>query len=269
MRKEQERLLREYAERERLARERLAREIAEREQRERQRLAKEFAEREKEREEQERQWRERAETAQREREALARQLADREQRDRERRESEAAERDRLALLSKPDAQVAPDAAKPHEEPDVSRELQKELQRVGCYSGPIDGQWGPKSEAALRSFLRIIGDANTAPRPEPGTLAAVAARKDRACPVTASRPPPASAPSPKGKSAPVNNNAVSSRLGELRPRCFRRGDMSACRELCAFFGPKSPPCFRLRGGRPGFGAGYGRGPGGRFNRPTNP
>jgi hypothetical protein len=271
MRKQQERLLGEYAERERLARERLAREIAEREQRERHRLAKEFAEREKEREEQERQWRERAETAQREREALARQLAEREQRDRERRDREAAEaeRARLALLSKPDAPIAPDAAKPREEPAVSRELQKELQRVGCYSGPIDGQWGPQSEAALRSFLRITGDAKTAPRPEPGTLAAVAARKDRACPMTASRPPPASAPSPKQKSAPAGDDAIRSRLGALRPRCFRRGDMSACRELCTFFGPQAGACARLRGGRPGFGGGYGRGPGGRFNRPTNP
>ena len=262
MRKEQERLLREYAERERLARERLAREIAEREQRERQRLAKEFAEREKEREEQERQWRERAEKAQREREALARQLAEREQRDRERQESEAAERARLALLSKPDAPVAPvapDTAKPREEPDISRELQKELQRVGCYTGPIDGQWGPKSEAALRSFLRITGDAKTVPRPEPGTLAAVAARKDRACPVTASRPPPASAPSPRQNAAPPSDKSARPRVGQLRPRCFRQGDMSACRELCAYFGPQAGACARLRGGGAGLRRGYGLGP----------
>jgi len=260
MRKEQERVLREYAERERLARERLASEIAEREQGERQRLAKEFAEREKEREEQERQWRERAEKAQREREALARQLAERERRDREAAEAEQA---RLALLSKPDASVTPDAAKPREEPDVSRELQKELQRVGCYAGPIDGQWGPKSEAALRSFLRITGDAKTAPRPEPTALAAVAARKDRACPATASRPPPASPPSTKGRSAPAGDSSIRPRVGELRPRCFRRGDMSACRELCAYFGPQAGACARLRGGGTGLRRGYGLGSERRF------
>jgi hypothetical protein len=37
---------------------------------------------------------------------------------------------------------------PHE---MARQLQAELHRVGCYSGGIDGSWGPSSSDALRRF----------------------------------------------------------------------------------------------------------------------
>lgn len=34
---------------------------------------------------------------------------------------------------------------------LARDLQIELARVGCYAGPIDGLWGPRSRNALAAF----------------------------------------------------------------------------------------------------------------------
>ena len=38
-----------------------------------------------------------------------------------------------------------------------RGLQKELSRLGCYHGPLDGVWGLQSQQALSDFLKAHGD----------------------------------------------------------------------------------------------------------------
>lgn len=38
-------------------------------------------------------------------------------------------------------------------------VQRQLRRVGCYSGAIDGVWGPRSRAAARAFNRRTTGAN--------------------------------------------------------------------------------------------------------------
>jgi len=38
-------------------------------------------------------------------------------------------------------------------------IQRQLRRVGCYNGAIDGIWGPRSRAAARAFNRRTSGAN--------------------------------------------------------------------------------------------------------------
>ena len=50
-------------------------------------------------------------------------------------------------------------------PDTTiRDIQRELRRVGCYHGEIDGAWGPGSQRALAAFLERVNSAlpTTAP-----------------------------------------------------------------------------------------------------------
>lgn len=57
--------------------------------------------------------------------------------------------------SAPSLVVAPRlAAMPRERPrqELVAELQRELRRVGCYLGEIDGEWGPGSKRSMRAFM---------------------------------------------------------------------------------------------------------------------
>src|SRR6185437_1855301 len=42
------------------------------------------------------------------------------------------------------------AASPHSVADITN-VQQKLSDAGLYRGPMDGQWGPKSSAAMRSY----------------------------------------------------------------------------------------------------------------------
>ena len=220
---------RERAEKQRLAdlqragteNEGLARERAERERAERERLAR--------REERER-LRELTELARREREQLAHQLAERERLAKQAADKQAPEKTPgpVALLTKPEP---PAATKPDPET-LARELQKELQRVGCYSGGIDGDWGPKSQAALRDFYRITGGSTASTDPGAQALAAVTARTTNVCPQTAKRPAPASPAPSVNRSAPAD-------LTALRRRCGPQRDTAACQQLCRVAGGALP------------------------------
>lgn len=63
---------------------------------------------------------------------------------------------------------------------LAREIQRELNRVGCYRGDIDGQWGPQSRQAMGAFtvgmkLRIPFDA-----PDEMLLRVVKGQMQRVC-----------------------------------------------------------------------------------------
>ena len=51
-----------------------------------------------------------------------------------------------------------------------RHLQRELRRLGCYSGQIDGDWGPASRYAASQFTGAINAALPVDTPEPALLA---------------------------------------------------------------------------------------------------
>ena len=66
--------------------------------------------------------------------------------------------------------------------DITRSVQTELRRVGCYSGDADGDWGASSQRSLSQFNRNAGlklDVKTA---NADTLDAIKQKSSRVCPL---------------------------------------------------------------------------------------
>lgn len=61
-----------------------------------------------------------------------------------------------------------------------RDLQAELKRVGCYTGNIDGDWGPGSRYAASNFLRKVNATLPIRNPDYILLSLVRGHPDRAC-----------------------------------------------------------------------------------------
>lgn len=61
-------------------------------------------------------------------------------------------------------------------------LQKNLDRVGCEPGPIDGDWGNRSQRALEKFSRFAKLDLTTDTPSTTALAALENKTDRVCPL---------------------------------------------------------------------------------------
>lgn len=57
--------------------------------------------------------------------------------------------------------------------ELIRDLQTQLQRVGCYSGAVDGDWGPSSQRGLGAFAKVKGRTAAGGRPTEDILQAVA------------------------------------------------------------------------------------------------
>jgi hypothetical protein len=69
---------------------------------------------------------------------------------------------------------------------LSAKLQKELQRIGCYSGPLDGKWNDASDKALAKFAQVRGSRTRSLallEPNQASLDAVSAERSRVCPLT--------------------------------------------------------------------------------------
>jgi hypothetical protein len=69
--------------------------------------------------------------------------------------------------------------------ELARTLQTELRRVGCDPGSVDGQWGPKAQAALQQFARLAKVEVPGGEPSAAALEAVLRHKSRVCPLTCS------------------------------------------------------------------------------------
>ena len=80
--------------------------------------------------------------------------------------------------------VLPPAADPSEpDPDtVTRELQAELQRVGCDPGSVDGNWSQNSRQALEQFNRRAGMKLDTQDASVDALDAVKSQRGRICPL---------------------------------------------------------------------------------------
>ena len=66
--------------------------------------------------------------------------------------------------------------------DLAKETQKELQRVGCDPGEIDGKWGEKGKAALSRFVKYTKVAIAADQPSVEALDIISAQRVRICPL---------------------------------------------------------------------------------------
>jgi hypothetical protein len=63
---------------------------------------------------------------------------------------------------------------------LARELQRELRRVGCYEGDLNGMWTPATRKAAKAFTDRINAALPAEEPDPILLRLVQDQQERAC-----------------------------------------------------------------------------------------
>jgi peptidoglycan hydrolase-like protein with peptidoglycan-binding domain len=72
------------------------------------------------------------------------------------------------------------ATTPGDRTSVARELQRELRRVGCYGGELNGDWTPDTRNAMKAFMRRVNAAMPVEQPDFILLALVQGHGDRAC-----------------------------------------------------------------------------------------
>lgn len=76
------------------------------------------------------------------------------------------------------AQSEPTGA--HQKALLAREVQRELQRVGCYGGEIDGIWGPGSQRAVMAFMERVNAVLPVDDPDVFMLSLLAAEPAAVC-----------------------------------------------------------------------------------------
>jgi hypothetical protein len=98
------------------------------------------------------------------------------------------------------------SAAPSDTRDLTRTVQLELKRVGCFPGLVDGLWGDATKDALANFARLAKLDVATDAPSPLAVDALKSRNDRVCPLVcpagqaeqngscvAKAPPPAAKP----------------------------------------------------------------------------
>ena len=63
---------------------------------------------------------------------------------------------------------------------IARELQGELQRVGCYGGAVDGYWSPLSQRSAKAFVEGVNAHLPVAEPDVALLALVRATRSTVC-----------------------------------------------------------------------------------------
>lgn len=63
---------------------------------------------------------------------------------------------------------------------LARDVQRELQRVGCYLGEIDGVWGPGSQRAAMAFMERVNAMLPANEPDVFMLSLLTAQQNAVC-----------------------------------------------------------------------------------------
>jgi peptidoglycan hydrolase-like protein with peptidoglycan-binding domain len=63
---------------------------------------------------------------------------------------------------------------------LTRELQRELRRVGCYAGDINGAWTPSTQKAIKAFTSRVNAELPTKRPDHVLLALLQSHPDKAC-----------------------------------------------------------------------------------------
>lgn len=63
---------------------------------------------------------------------------------------------------------------------IARELQSELQRVGCYGGAVDGYWSPLAQRSAKAFVEGVNAHLPVGEPDVALLALVQATRGTVC-----------------------------------------------------------------------------------------
>jgi hypothetical protein len=88
---------------------------------------------------------------------------------------------------------------PTDRPALARELQRELRRVGCYDGEINGVWTTSTRMAMKAFNDRVNAQLPIEAPDPVLLTLLQARKEPACGVPC---PPGEAAAGDGRCLPT-------------------------------------------------------------------
>jgi hypothetical protein len=79
-----------------------------------------------------------------------------------------------------DAAGSRTAAIPKDRDSLARELQKELRRVGCYEGELNGVWTPATRRAMKTFTDRVNATLPVDEPDAVLFAMVRSQQDRVC-----------------------------------------------------------------------------------------
>jgi hypothetical protein len=72
------------------------------------------------------------------------------------------------------------AAIPRDRDSLARGLQKELRRVGCYEGELNGVWTPATRRAMKTFTDRVNATLPVEEPDAVLFAMVQSQQDRVC-----------------------------------------------------------------------------------------
>ncbi len=100
--------------------------------------------------------------------------------------------------------------------EMAQELQRELQRVGCYVGTIDGDWGSGSKQAMTDFNTHAKMAFQAEEPTGAAILAIKKVFARICPAAAQVRPASTTSSPRSAGSAGSNCRL-----ETRGECVHR------------------------------------------------
>jgi peptidoglycan hydrolase-like protein with peptidoglycan-binding domain len=79
-----------------------------------------------------------------------------------------------------DAAPARTAVIPRDRDSLARELQKELRRVGCYEGELNGVWTPATRRAMKIFTDRVNATLPVDEPDAVLFAMVQSQQERVC-----------------------------------------------------------------------------------------
>jgi peptidoglycan hydrolase-like protein with peptidoglycan-binding domain len=121
--------------------------------------------------------------------------------------------------------------------ETARQLQTELQRVGCFSGKIDGIWNRRSIDAVKRFSQHAHLSLNTDLASAEAVAAIRGRTSRVCPLTCSR-----GQAPSGdrcvamrQARPVQRDAPASSAMPLAPAAGPQSSDGPGKKRCVTYG----------------------------------
>ena len=141
-------------------------------------------------------------------------------------EAKRAEEERRRIASREEAKPSDDAGPPQSRGEceercdreaLTRSLQTALNRVGCYRGEIDGQWGTQGRTALAQFAKLTKHELAVDEPSLTALEVVVARTERVCPLECD----GDKIERNGKCVPKASKAKNSKRARARTRVLLR------------------------------------------------
>ncbi len=134
---------------------------------------------------------------------------------------------------------------------IARELQRELKRVGCYNGEINGIWTTSSRMAMKAFTDEVNASLPIDNPDYILLSLVQQRQGTVCNTTdvkAAPPPGDRAAQPGDKAAPPGEKSTTT-VGSAVPAAAAAAAVGALAATTPPAAPKADPKANAADDRP--------------------